>query len=1793
MKGDFSRIRYAPEKHYTRVLKQQGRVDLDSDWNEQSLIFDRLDRQKAIDIIGHCGVPKKGGGFKIVANTFLNDVAFPTATKGWAVGNDGNIISSNDGGGTWNMVAPPSSLDSNLYKISFPAEDTGWVAGENTTILKIEPDPQSNGVLISKQTVVLSAPIHLMGISFADLNNGWACGEKATIIATTDGGNTWTQQFLPAGVEEDLKDIFFLSTTKGWAVGENATILNTSDGGENWTLQSAPESVVKNLNSIHFTSETNGWIVGDKGTILQTTDGGQTWNSQIITDLDVDLNDVFFESAAEGWMVGDKGTILHTLNTGDEWNKDSSGLNSAFLAVNFESGLGCIVGRRGAILTRQVESTAWTAQDIPDDFRFSLVATDGRIYVDGLCCDLDENTSYFNQPNYPNPPDIVKVDGQTDLIYLDVWERHITAIEDPDIREVALGGPDTTTRVKTIFQLKIVPDVEAKNCKQNIEGWPPEAGKGRLTTRAEADAASDQPCIIEPGGGYRGLDNRLYRVEIHTPGDIGTATFKWSRDNGSVAYAIESFKADDPKQIKVKQLGKDDILRLKKGDWVEILGDETELKGNPGTIAQIDDIKEAQRIVILSADVSAHSNETHPKIRRWDQKAETVLVETGKISLEKGVEIEFSGEDFRTGDYWVFAARTSTAEVEELTDAPPMGIEHHYCKLALVTWNAQSNGKWQADIQDCRKDFPSLTEICAEDICFDNSVCEFPETETVQDAIERLCAANNLKFHNKHLHGWGIVCGLQVYCGDDVEKGRLTVKVKEGYALDCNGNDLVVKADKNVPVMKMIKELGLLDGKDGEVCLTIGLNKDNNLAFNIEPYDPNDKSNEWKGGELVQNIYNNCLKPIIDFFKEEVTGDGKETPLVSIYQKRITTLLNLLIQFLTPEFGKRVYISPQEDVILRELYNSLRELLKSKTYCAMFDNAQQFPEYPGSLAEMNIPTVFSKGYKHTRIRIDHQGTRAYTTGGVESPSGSNKIFVFDLSSQKMVSELEIPGGIGVKVQDVAISSKGTELYAVGLVNDEDTIFAVADIKDGEELTFTWRPIKTFCDILMVTLATVDFSNSVFAIARGDGLFVVDPNAIDTESAPSVVFSATGHLVVDNETHIAYATLGNNLDDPLQYNEVRGMNLDDLKKPFQTFSMKSPQGNSMVGEDDIAIASGAKGRLLCAVVNPIDGAANHKNLLVYNIDTNANNAQPRHLVDLGENTDMHLAHNPVTGYMMVTMEDSYRVRLVSLFDRDIPQLVDSYHHPVQIYPESIALGPSSDRQQQVFVYNWVSNTFNIIPAKRFQPEATFPLEELTAYRNDVLEAYLDLFGKFTQYLKDCICDQLLLKCPTCDEDDKIYLACVSIRDNQVYKVCNFSKRKYVKSFQAFDYWLSWIPLGPMVRKAVESVCCAVLPDLFENVNIGGKERTGVNVKGTQVKYGFANVNMAQFSTMFNQRKAQASVIQSLAGDWFSNISKKQVATPERKVRQDSIVDKPVDEVQTKFQRANIEVVSVEEYNPVGGIANLRKFTTAPTNLKENQRVILYQENGKVKYYAVADKGPVEVEDLRTKVNLQEGKIAEATKLQEQRLSEATKLQDEKLAEAQKTREAEIAELRKQQEARIAELTKAQSDKIAEANVLQEQKITEVTKLQDEKLAEALKTREAEIAEIRKQQENRIAELTKLQEAKLAEAQKAQEAEIAQLKKLQEDRIAELTKVQADKIAEVRALQDQKSTEVKGLQDELVNLRKQLIDVQAASEKAITTRDREITDLKVSVQRLSTVSTDFAALRKQVDQLTKRG
>ena len=65
MKGDFTRNTFDPKKHYSEVLMQQGRVQLDADWNEQQAITRYRMETEALDVIGPCGAPEDHAGFRI------------------------------------------------------------------------------------------------------------------------------------------------------------------------------------------------------------------------------------------------------------------------------------------------------------------------------------------------------------------------------------------------------------------------------------------------------------------------------------------------------------------------------------------------------------------------------------------------------------------------------------------------------------------------------------------------------------------------------------------------------------------------------------------------------------------------------------------------------------------------------------------------------------------------------------------------------------------------------------------------------------------------------------------------------------------------------------------------------------------------------------------------------------------------------------------------------------------------------------------------------------------------------------------------------------------------------------------------------------------------------------------------------------------------------------------------------------------------------------------------------------------------------------------------------------------------------------------------------------------------------------------------------------------------------------------------------------------------------------------------------------------------------------------------
>lgn len=370
-----------------------------------------------------------------------------------------------------------------------------------------------------------------------------------------------------------------------------------------------------------------------------------------------------------------------------------------------------------------------TVQTVDGQPRPKLEFSKGRIYVEGIACELASDTDLDAQPYPPAPvpgldlpPDASDGSERIDLVYLDVWQRHVSAIEDEDLREVALQGPDTTTRLQTICQIRVQPDVSGSDasCAGPLPAAITTPSGGRLTTSVDVSAPPANPCIIAAGGGYTGLENRLYRVEIHRAGDLTTsnsATFKWSRDNAAIVYPIASFEAAD--RVQVGQLGRDAALALQRNDWVEVIGDESELPGEAGTLAQIDTIDEARRLITFKSgtDLTQHANEQHARLRRWDgagSSGEGIAVSSADVEVEDGIKVRFGLDGtgtFHVGDYWFFAARTLGREVEILSAAPPHGIAHHFAKLALVRWQ-KSAGTWEPapdGVCDCRYIFAPLT----------------------------------------------------------------------------------------------------------------------------------------------------------------------------------------------------------------------------------------------------------------------------------------------------------------------------------------------------------------------------------------------------------------------------------------------------------------------------------------------------------------------------------------------------------------------------------------------------------------------------------------------------------------------------------------------------------------------------------------------------------------------------------------------------------------------------------------------------------------------------------------------------------------------------------------------------------------------------------------------------------------------------------------------------------------------------------------------------------------------------
>ena len=1045
--------------------------------------------------------------------------------------------------------------------------------------------------------------------------------------------------------------------------------------------------------------------------------------------------------------------------------------------------------------------------------------------------------TYTTQPDYPHPefthapaeavmsppstPATLALADGTYVVFVDVWQRDITALEDPHMREVALGGPDTTTRLKTVWQVRLLsvdtgptspplssPPRGVVTCKTPFPEWDQgiAPSTGLLNARTKVSEDTKNPCLLPPSAGYSRLENQLYRVEVHTGGRRDQATFKWSRDNASVTTLIEEI-SEDGSIVTVAEIGKDEVLGFAADQWAEVVDEEAELKSRPHPLVQITRIDPITRELTLAQSVAHFKGRPGLKLRRWDQMSNTATTNGVKMTadwldLEGDIQVQFSADNYHSGDYWLIPARTATGEIEwppfkvpntQPIPQPPVGIRHHYCRLALLEVDHGS-----LTLEDCRQPFPSLTTICAEDVCFDNSVCQLPGVETVQEALDRLCAERDLRHHNKYLHGYGVVCGLKVRCAPN----RRQVIVEKGYALDCEGYDIEVQSNRLFDVVQQARAHGMLDAQgDGEVCLTIA--RDGTIAV-----EPSTSQGFWESvleGTLLMDFYKECIESLLLFLLRQLWHDPADTKLVPDTQRRLTSLLNLLWQLINSGSGPDVFLASsgapvetatstqlfKEHEFLYKFYLDVRNRIASETFCAMFDDVEPFPLYPYPVPSA-ISTMFGPFLQfQQRLRVHPSGRFVYTYGY------GNTIHVYDLTTQEMVQALTFPAGANLDVQDVAFASNGTAMHAVGILNNQDSVFATATI--GANQTHTWGPTTVVCDIKFVRLAsTAAHPGNLYAIGKARGLFIfTNPASIPLTPTANVAFNATGLLRLSDDGNTAFAAENTTVTtEASAFTRVRSINLNN---PGAAPVLYLVPGVDQ--ENDIAIT----GNTVYITGNPVSGQA--KTLWAF--PRGGATTPPPPQIDLGINTITRLAVVPASNFLLVTLADQYKVVRLDLRNN---RLDPNFRIPVQLYPLDIAVSSSGSA---VYVLNMLSNTISVISVPTVLTSTTPPLythelpTTLSNYRQDILDAYADLLGKFGQYLKDCFCDQFLMDCPDCGPDDKVYLGCVEIRTEQVYNICNFTKRRYVKSFPTWEYWLSTIPILPLVKQALSRFCCTVL------------------------------------------------------------------------------------------------------------------------------------------------------------------------------------------------------------------------------------------------------------------------------------------------------------------------------------------------------------------------------------------------
>ncbi|ABI57089.1 DUF6519 domain-containing protein [Alkalilimnicola ehrlichii MLHE-1] len=380
----------------------------------------------------------------------------------------------------------------------------------------------------------------------------------------------------------------------------------------------------------------------------------------------------------------------------------------------------------------------------------------GVLYVGGVPARLtgDGPLAPGEQPDYPDPPPF---DGRDLTLYADVWERPVTALEDPALMDPALHGADTSSRGETLLQVKWCP----RGLDPADPAVNPPLGDAPLALRLRHIVVGDDPC--DPCASEMNLDERignyLFRVEVHDlfldEAGERQLVLKWSRDNGAEAHQADNVPEG-----------------FDRGDWVWEFFDEASER----TLGRhFPEDYRPRRGRLTPAFERPPEGEPRAFVRQWDGFLQLNLDRPALVSgVDRGAELDpeldpdahgwagidagvlavngerlelrlaFADRQFLPGDCWQAAVREAVQGPgdyvlgDEHTGEPPRGVRHRYLPLGELDGDGALVP--HGDAERRRFNFPPLTDLAAADVGFSER-CEalYRGAENVQQALDALC----------------------------------------------------------------------------------------------------------------------------------------------------------------------------------------------------------------------------------------------------------------------------------------------------------------------------------------------------------------------------------------------------------------------------------------------------------------------------------------------------------------------------------------------------------------------------------------------------------------------------------------------------------------------------------------------------------------------------------------------------------------------------------------------------------------------------------------------------------------------------------------------------------------------------------------------------------------------------------------------------------------------------------------------------------------------------------------------